>query len=73
MSFRHHRAVRRLGPAPAHARPWHCDEGTAPAGSISEREACDRAAVGEDDEFGITVQLTPEQANQQADLLRPDR
>jgi hypothetical protein len=29
--------------------------------------------VGEDDEFGITVQLTPEQANQQADLLRPDR
>ncbi len=32
----------------------------------------DRAAVGEDDEFGITVQLAPEQANQLADLLRPN-
>ena len=30
----------------------------------------DRAAVSEDDEFGITVQLTPEQANRLADLLR---
>jgi hypothetical protein len=31
----------------------------------------DRAAVGEDDGFGITVQLTPEQANRLADLLAP--
>jgi hypothetical protein len=30
----------------------------------------DRAAVSEDDEFGITVQLTLEQANRLADLLR---
>ncbi|MGH3715099.1 MAG: hypothetical protein ACRDT4_16785 [Micromonosporaceae bacterium] len=30
----------------------------------------DRAAVGEDGEFGITVQLTPEQANHLAGLFR---